>query len=131
MFELSFGNSEQLITLSFSTNDDSLPELTEGFLCYLEIIENQLHPHDVGRIDFFNRLVLVRILDNDGKNVWALASSRCMYICSPFQLSMYMCIYLSIYLLKSGDNLVNYRTMRSHYMNLLYVCNFPLSSLPL
>ena len=82
VFELSFGNSEELITMLFSTNDDSLPELTEGFLCYLEVIENQLHPHDVGRIDFFNQLVLVRILDNDGKNVWALSSSKCTYICT-------------------------------------------------
>ena len=72
VFERSFGKSEELIRMSFSTNNDSLPELTEGFLCYLEVINNQLHPRDVGRIDFFNRLVLVRILDNDGKfyGIW-------------------------------------------------------------
>ena len=68
-FELSFGNSEDINMVVFSTNNDSLPELTEGFLCYLEVIEDQVHPRDVGRIDFFNRLVLVQILDNDGKNV--------------------------------------------------------------
>ena len=71
VFERSFGKSEELIRMSFSTNNDSLPELTEGFLCYLEVMEDQLHPRDVGRIDFFNRLVLVRILDNDGKNEYA------------------------------------------------------------
>ena len=80
VFELSLENSEELIRMLFSTNNDSLSELTEEFLCYLEVIENQLHPRDVGRINFFNRLVLVRILDNDGKNVWVLAHSRCTYI---------------------------------------------------
>ena len=69
VFDLSFGKSEELIRMSFSTNNDSRAELTEGFLCYLEVIEDQLHPRDVGRIDFFNRLVLVQILDNDGKDV--------------------------------------------------------------
>ena len=72
VFDLSFGKSEELIRMSFSTNSDSRSELTEGFLCYLEVIEDQLHPRDVGRIDFFNQLVLVQILDNDGKNVWTL-----------------------------------------------------------
>ena len=48
VFELSLENSEELIRMLFSTNNDSLSELTEEFLCYLEVIENQLHPHDVG-----------------------------------------------------------------------------------
>ena len=72
VFELSLENSEDINMVVFSTNNDSLPELAEGFLCYLEVMEDQLHPRDVGRIDFFNRLVLVQILDNDGKfyGIW-------------------------------------------------------------
>ena len=104
VFELSFGKSEELIRLSFSTNDDSLPELTEGFLCYLEVIEDQLHPHDVGRIDFFNQLALVQILNNDGKNVWALAPSRCTYVHTCIALFICLCLY--IYLSIASDNLV-------------------------
>ena len=80
VFDLSFGKSEELIRVSFSTNNDSRAELKEGFLCYLEVIEDQLHPRDVGRIDFFNRLVLVRILDNDGKDVCPVSVKTC----SPF-----------------------------------------------
>ena len=97
VFDLSFGKSEELIRMSFSTNSDSRGELTEGFLCYLEVIEDQLHPRDVGRIDFFNRLVLVQILDNDGKNVWALVPVIVKSCIALFNhLSIYMCIYLSI-----------------------------------
>ena len=61
---------ENIILLSaaqFSAIDDTLPELTEGFLCYLEVLENRLDLRDVRRIDIFNRLTLVRIQDNDGK----------------------------------------------------------------
>ena len=96
VFERSFGKSEELIRMSFSTNNDSLPELTEGFLCYLEVMEDQLHPRDVGRIDFFNRLVLVRILDNDGKNEYAwLPVSVHTYV------ALFTCLgtYVSAYLL--------------------------------
>ena len=96
VFDLSFGKSEELIRMSFSTNSDSHSELTEGFLCYLEIIGDQLHPRDLGRIDFFNQLVLVRILDNDGKNVWTLVPVIVKsYIALFNHLSIYMC-YLSI-----------------------------------
>ena len=94
VFDLSFGKSEELIRMSFSTNNDSHTELTEGFLCYLEVIEDQLHPRDVGRIDFFNRLVLVRILDNDGKDVCPVSVKT--YVALFNHLSIYMCIYLSI-----------------------------------
>ena len=93
-FELSLKNSEDLNIIVYSINDESLPELTEGFLCYLEVIEDQLHPRDVGRIDFFNRLVLVRILDNDSKNVWTLVPVGVHTYVAPFNhLSVYMSIY--------------------------------------
>ena len=70
MFALSFvggGTPEIIPTTQFPAIDDTLPELTEGFLCYLEVVDSQLDPRDVGRIDFFNRLTLVRIQDNDSK----------------------------------------------------------------
>lgn len=103
VFDLSFGKSEELIRMLFSTNNDSRAELTEGFLCYLEVIGDQLHPRDVGRIDFFNQLVLVRILDNDGKDVCPVSVKT--YVA----LSIFTCV--SIYLLRSGDKLVNFEAI--------------------
>ena len=113
VFDLSFGKSEELIRMSFSTNNDSHTELTEGFLCYLEVIEDQLHPRDVGRIDFFNRLVLVRILDNDGRNVWTLVVPVGVHTyVAPFN---HLSVYMSIYLLRSCDELSNYQAIGGHY----------------
>ena len=70
VFDFSFvggGTPENISAAQFPAIDDTLPELTEGFLCYLEVVDSQLDLRDVGRIDFFNRLTLVRIQDNDGK----------------------------------------------------------------
>ena len=68
MFDFSFvgGAAPEIIAAArLPAIDDTLPELTEGFLYYLEVVNNQLHPRDVGRIDFFNQFTLVRIEDND------------------------------------------------------------------
>ena len=70
VFDFSFvggGMPENISAAQFPAIDDTLPELEEGFLCYLEVVDSQLDPRDVGRIDFFNQLTLVRIQDNDGK----------------------------------------------------------------
>jgi len=57
VFDFSFVGGaapETIEAAQFPAIDDTLPELTEGFLCYLEVVDSQLHPMDVGRIDFFN-----------------------------------------------------------------------------
>jgi len=68
VFDFTFagGSTPEIILASqFPAIDDTLPELTEGFLCYLEVVNSSLDPRDRGRIDFFNRITLVRIQDND------------------------------------------------------------------
>ena len=68
VFDFSFvgGAAPEIIAAArLPAIDDTLPELTEGFLYYLEVVNNQLHPRDVGRIDFFNQFTLVQIEDND------------------------------------------------------------------
>ena len=68
VFDFSFvggGAPEIIAATQFPAIDDTLPELREGFLYYLEVVNSQLHLRDVGRIDFFNRFTLVRIQDND------------------------------------------------------------------
>jgi len=56
---------QRSLQLHFPAIDDTLPELTEGFIYYLVVVNSQLDPRDVGRIDFFNRFTLVQIQDND------------------------------------------------------------------
>ena len=54
VFDFSFakgGTPEIILASQFPAIDDTLPELTEGFLCYLEVVNSQLDPRDVGRID--------------------------------------------------------------------------------
>ena len=68
MFDFSFvgGAAPEIIAAAqLPAIDDTLPELTEGFLYYLEVVNSQLHLRDVDRIDFFNRFTLVRIQEND------------------------------------------------------------------
>jgi len=68
VFDFSFvggGAPEIIAAAQLPAIDDTLPELTEGFLYYLEVVNSQLHPRDVGRIDFFNKFTLVRIQDDD------------------------------------------------------------------
>ena len=56
---------QRSLQLHFPAIDDTLPELTEGFIYYLVVVNSQLDPRDVGRIDFFNQFTSVRIQDND------------------------------------------------------------------
>ena len=68
MLDFSFvggGAPEIIAAARLPAIDDTLPELTEGFLYYLEVVNSRLHPRDVGRIDFFNQFTLVQIEDND------------------------------------------------------------------
>ena len=68
VFDFAFaggGAPEIILASQFPAIDDTLPELTEGFLCYLEVVNNQLDSRDMDRIDFFNQITLVRIQDND------------------------------------------------------------------
>ena len=67
VFDFTFaggGTPEIILASQFPAIEDTLPELTEGLLCYLEVVNNQLDSRDI-RIDFFNRITLVRVQDND------------------------------------------------------------------
>ena len=46
---------------------DSIPELSEGFIYYLEVDRANTDPTDVGRIQYFNRHILAVIQDDDSK----------------------------------------------------------------
>ena len=55
---------------SFSPNvviADSIPELSEGFIIYLEVDRANTDPRDLSRIQFLNRHILAVIEDDDGK----------------------------------------------------------------
>ena len=61
VFDFSFaggGAPDIIAAAKFPAIDDSLPELTEGFLYYLEVVNSQLHPRAVGRIDIFQPIYL-------------------------------------------------------------------------
>jgi hypothetical protein len=45
---------------------DSIPELDEGFIYYLEVDRVNSHPVDYNRLQFLNRHILVTIRDDDG-----------------------------------------------------------------
>ena len=48
---------------------DSIPELSEGFIFYLEVDRANADPRDLSRIQYFNRQILAVIEDDDGKCV--------------------------------------------------------------
>ena len=43
---------------------DGIPEQTEGFVLFLEIIESELDPRDVGNVSLSRSVYLVRINDS-------------------------------------------------------------------
>ena len=45
---------------------DGIPELSEGFLYYLEVDRANTDRRDLGRIKYMNRHILVIIKDDDG-----------------------------------------------------------------
>lgn len=47
--------------------DDSIPEVSEGYILVLEAGVSGLHPFDARRIEFLNRYILVEIEDDDSK----------------------------------------------------------------
>jgi len=89
VFDFSFvgGAAPEIIAAAqLPAIDDTLPELTEGFLYYLEVVNSQLHPRDIGRIDFFNRFTLVRIQENDCESQFIGLNSI------PFILPVILCM---------------------------------------
>ena len=46
---------------------DSIPELSEGFIIYLEVDRANTDPRDFSRIQFLNRHILAVIEDDDGE----------------------------------------------------------------
>ena len=49
--------------------DDSESESTEGFLLHVEIDERSLDMRDVGRVSIEESVILVSILDDNGKSI--------------------------------------------------------------
>lgn len=45
---------------------DSIPELSEGFIIYLEVDRANTDPRDLSRLQFLNRHILAVIEDDDG-----------------------------------------------------------------
>lgn len=50
-----------------ATLDDSEVEFSEGYILFLQVDVNGLHPSDARRIGFLNRYILVTIRDDDSK----------------------------------------------------------------
>ena len=50
--------------------DDRIPELSEGFIYYLEVDRANTDRRDLERIQYMNRHILVTIKDDDGMLEW-------------------------------------------------------------
>ncbi len=50
---------------------DSTPELSEGFIYFLEVDRTKSNPEDYDRLQFLNRHILAIIEDDDGK-CWSM-----------------------------------------------------------
>ncbi len=59
-----------IFTLPGALND-STPELSEGFIYFLDVDRNRSDPEDYDRLQFLNRHILAIIEDDDGK-CWSM-----------------------------------------------------------